>query len=128
MQGTPKYGIIEQNVYYIMIFEERSQLMKHKSKKKPVVIVLVCLAVLAAAAACVWFLWLKDYLAASSAPPVYVNSVASITGMDMGTNPRYAGVVEPQQTYDVTKDESKTVAEVLVAEGDQVQPGTPCSL
>ena len=125
MQGTPKYGIIEQNVYYIMIFEERSQLMKHKSKKKPVVIVLVCLAVLAAAAACVWFLWLKDYLAASSAPPVYVNSVASITGMDMGTNPRYAGVVEPQQTYDVTKDESKTVAEVLVAEGDQVQPGTP---
>ena len=43
LQGTPKYGIIEQNVYYIMIFEERSQLMKHKSKKKPVVIVLSAL-------------------------------------------------------------------------------------
>ena len=108
-----------------MIFEERLQLMKHKSKKKPVVIVLVCLAVLAAAAACLWFFWLKDYLAASSAPPVYVNSVASIVGMDSGTSPRYSGVVEPQQTYDVKKDDSKAVAEVLVAEGDQVQPGTP---
>ncbi len=94
-----------------------------KNKKKPLIIALTCVAVLAAAAAGVWFFWLKDYLAASSAPPVYVNSVSSIVGMDTGANPRYSGIVEPQQTYKINKDESKTVAEVLVEPGDEVQAG-----
>ena len=101
--------------------------MKHKkvNKRKVLLIVLGCVAALAVAAVCLWFFWLKDYLAASQAAPVYVNTVASITGMDAGTTPRYAGVVEPQETYEIKRDESKTVAEILVAEGDQVSPGTP---
>ncbi len=94
-----------------------------KNKKKPLIIALICVAVLAVAAAGVWFFWLKDYLAASSAPPVYVNSVSSIVGLDTGANPRYSGIVEPQQTYKINKDESKTVAEVLVEPGDEVQVG-----
>lgn len=94
-----------------------------KNRRKPLIIALVTIAILAAAAAGVWFLWLKDYLAIRGAAPVYVNSVASIVGLDTGSSPRYSGIVEPQQTYQINKDETKTVAEVLVAVGDEVRPG-----
>ena len=55
--------------------------MRHKkvNKRKVLLIVLGCVAALAVAAVCLWFFWLKDYLAASQAAPVYVNTVASIT-------------------------------------------------
>ncbi len=94
-----------------------------KNKRKPLVVVLICIAVVLAAAVGIWFFWLKDYLAASSAPPVYVNTVSSIVGLDTGSTPRYSGIVEPQQTYKINKDESKTVAEVLVEPGDEVHAG-----
>ena len=94
-----------------------------KNRKKPVMIVLSCVAVLAVFAACFWFFWLKDYLTAQSAAPAYVNSVASITGMNTGAVPRYSGIVEPQKITKVNKDESKTVAQVLVSEGDEVHIG-----
>ena len=61
--------------------------------------------------------------AASSAAPVYVQSVADIAGLNTGAIPRYSGVVEPQQTYEIQKDDTKTVAEIYVSEGDQVTPG-----
>ncbi|NBK77135.1 efflux RND transporter periplasmic adaptor subunit [bacterium D16-76] len=96
-----------------------------KNKKKPLIIVLSSLAVLAVFAVCFWFFWLKDYLAAQNAAPAYVNSVSSITGMNAGAVPRYAGVVEPQKITKVNKDESKTVAQVLVTEGDEVHIGDP---
>jgi len=95
------------------------------NKKKPLIIVLSCLAVLAVFAVCLWFFWLKDYLVARNATPAYVNSVASITGMNTGAVPRYSGIVEPQKVTKVNKDESKTVAQVLVAEGDEVHIGDP---
>lgn len=96
-----------------------------KNKRKPLIIILSCAAVLAAFAVCFWFFWLKDYLAAANATPVYVNSVASITGMNTGAVPRYSGVVEPQKITKVEKDESKTVAQVLVTEGQEVHIGDP---
>lgn len=97
--------------------------MKHK--RKTLVVVLSILLLLVVAGGCVWFFWGKNALAASKAPPVSVSAVSEIAGLDMGNNPRYAGVVEPQTTYKINKDESKTVSEVLVAEGDQVEVGTP---
>lgn len=93
------------------------------NKKKPLVIALVTIGILAVLAAGVWFLWLKDYLAASNASPAYVNSVSSIVGLNMGSNPRYSGIVEPQETYKINKDDTKTVAEVFVKEGDEVHVG-----
>ncbi len=93
-------------------------------KKRAVLIVLACVLVLGLVALGLWNFWLKDYLAAGKAEPVYVNSVASITGMG-NTETRFSGLVEPQQVMKVNKDESRTVAEVLVAEGDQVSVGTP---
>lgn len=94
-----------------------------KNKRKPLVIALICIAIVVIAAVCVWFFWLKDYLAAAGAQPVYVNSISSIVGLDTGSNPRYSGIVEPQQIYKVNKDESKTVAEVMVEPGDEVHTG-----
>ena len=94
-----------------------------KNRKKPLIITLVVLAILLLAAAGVWFFWLKDYLAVRNAKPVYVNSVASIVGMDTGSSPRYSGIVEPQETYKINKDETKTVSEILVEVGDEVMPG-----
>ena len=96
--------------------------MKHRSKK-PLIIVLSCLAALLIAAACLWFFWLKDLWAAAGASPVYVQSVAEIAGLNLGSLPRYSGVVEPQATYSIQKDATKTVAEIYVTEGDQVNPG-----
>lgn len=93
------------------------------NKKKPLVIALTTIGILAVLAAGVWFLWLKDYLAASNASPAYVNSVSSIVGLNMGSNPRYSGIVEPQETYKINKDDTKTVAEVFVKEGDEVHVG-----
>lgn len=96
--------------------------MKHKSKK-PLWIVLTCLLVLVVAAVCLWFFWLRNLWGAAGAAPVYVESVADIAGLNTGDTPRFSGVVEPQETYTIQKDESKTVAEIYVTEGNQVTPG-----
>lgn len=82
-----------------------------------------CAGALVIIGLCVWFFWLRGYLAAKDASPVYVNSVASIAGIYLDTNPRYSGLVEPQQITKINKDESRTVDEVLVSEGDQVNVG-----
>lgn len=100
--------------------------MKHTSKeplKKPLWIALACVAAVAVIALCLWFFWLRGLFAAGNASPVYVESVANITGVNVGDTPRYSGVVEPQETYSIQKDESKTVAEVYVTQGDEVSPG-----
>lgn len=93
------------------------------NKRKPIVIALICVAVLAAAATCAWFFWLNDYFKAANSSPVYVNAVSAITGLNTGVNPRYSGIVEPQQTFKINKDESKTVSEVKVSVGDEVHIG-----
>lgn len=76
-------------------------------------------------ALCVWFFWLKGYLDAKNASPVYVTPVSSITGVMSDTDPRYSGLVEPQKITKVNKDESRTVSEVHVSEGDPVYVGDP---
>ncbi len=96
-----------------------------KNKRKPVILTVSILGGLLAIACCIWFFWGKNALKAANSDPVYVNSVAAIAGLDTGSNPRYSGVVEPQTIYKVEKDETKTVSEVLVAEGEPVQVGTP---
>ena len=91
--------------------------------RKPLIITISTLCILAIIVAGIWFLWLQDYLEVSNASPVYVNSVSSIIGLDTGANPRYSGIVEPQRTFKINKDESKTVEEVLVDVGDEVHVG-----
>lgn len=94
-----------------------------KQKRKPILIALLCVAAVLLIAAGLWFFWLKDTLSAAGSPPVYVTQVSTILGLDTGSSPRYSGIVEPQQTYKINKDETKTVAEVLVSTGDEVHIG-----
>lgn len=99
------------------------ELHKAMNKRKKLVIALSVVAGLVLIGLAVWFFWLKDMLALSGASPIYVNSVATITGMETGTLPRYAGVVEPQKTHKIERDQSKTLDEVKVVVGDEIHIG-----
>lgn len=64
--------------------------------------------------------------AASSEEFVYVSNVSTIVDRgSVGIQQRFSGVVEPQQTYEVTLQQDKTVKEVLVEKGQDVTIGTP---
>lgn len=58
---------------------------------------------------------------------VYVNTVEMLTGLGSGNGSvnRFAGVVESQQTWEVQQDTEKTVKEILVEVGQNVEVGTP---
>ena len=61
----------------------------------------------------------------SSADKVYVESVASLVSGNSGVQNRYSGVLEPQEVWEVNKNVEKSVKEIFVAEGDEVEEGTP---
>lgn len=57
---------------------------------------------------------------------VFVSPIEIIVGQgSLGIQQRFAGVVEPQQTYEVQIAQDKTVKEVLVEKGQEVSAGTP---
>ncbi len=58
---------------------------------------------------------------------VYVNTVEQITSLGTGNGMvnRFAGVVESQETWSVQQNADKTVKDILVKVGDQVQKGSP---
>lgn len=58
---------------------------------------------------------------------VYVNTVEMLTGLGSGNGSvnRFAGVVESQQTWEVQQDTEKTVKEIFVEVGQNVEVGTP---
>ncbi len=97
--------------------------MKISGKQNKIAAVCIGLLVVGLAAAAVWFLWLKDWMGALGASPVYVNRVSAIVGLDAGTENRYSGVAEPQKTYSVEKDDARTVTQIYVTEGQYVYPG-----
>lgn len=59
--------------------------------------------------------------------PVYVNTVEQVTSLGSGNGllNRFAGVIESQETWSVQQNADKTVKEILVKVGDQVQKGSP---
>lgn len=94
--------------------------------KKRVGIVIAVIILIAGAGGLLWYFWGQNMLTGgSSADKVYVESVKALIGSDAGVNNRYTGVVESQETWDVKKDEEKTVKELFVAQGDMVEKGTP---
>lgn len=100
----------------------RAQGLKLDGRAKALIAVGV-IVLIAIVGFCVWFFGLRGYFAAQNADPVYVAPVSSITGVMSQQDPRYSGLVEPQKITKVNKDESRTVSEVLVTEGDQVTAG-----
>ncbi len=95
------------------------------SKKKKIILAVVIVAAVAAVA--VGF-FLKDRLGKSKSggDAAYVESVQSMTGaVNAGSQNRYMGVVESQDTWDITLSSDQTVKQIFVAVGDEVQEGTP---
>ena len=96
-------------------------------KKKIVLIVCIIVAVIIIGGGAIWFLLLNDGGSSKSTVTAYVDSVAMVTGMgnNNGTQNRYSGVVEAQESMDITKDEQKPIKDIFVAVGDTVEIGTP---
>ncbi len=95
------------------------------SKKKVGIIIAAVVVIAAAAGGGLWYFLKGMGAGGSSADKVYVESVASLISGDSGAQNRYSGLVEAQETWEVNKNDEKTVKEVFVAEGDGVEVGTP---
>jgi len=89
--------------------------MKKVSKKKVAIIVIVILAVAAVAAALVWYFFLRS--TGTSEEVTYYEA----TG-DYSTS-YYSGIVEPEESVEITRDSSREINEVYVSVGDQVSVG-----
>lgn len=91
-------------------------------KKKTKIIVGLVVAVVIVAAAVV--LIVRGTGGAGSDAHVYVQSVNAIMGNSLGAQNRYMGVVESQETWDISLIENQTVKEIFVKVGDEVSEGT----
>jgi len=92
-----------------------------KTKKRLLITIPLILAAAVAIFSLWWFVLRDDWGDAT----VSVEKVSVITGTSGGLQNRFAGVVEPQATLDVTLDSSRTLAETFVLVGDEVDEGTP---
>lgn len=55
---------------------------------------------------------------------LYADSVGVITGTGLGSQNRFTGVVEAQDTLKITLSENQKVKEIFVEKGQEVEPGT----
>ena len=64
-------------------------------------------------------------VSSDSEDAVFVDSVRMIAGLGTGTGmvTRYAGIVEPEETWSAKLENDKTVAKTYVKEGDEVKVG-----
>lgn len=70
-----------------------------------------------------WYYYNNSQTGASGEDTVYVSSISTLMGNDLGVQNRYAGVVEPQDTVEVKIDNGRKVKEVKVKVGDEVKQG-----
>ena len=56
---------------------------------------------------------------------LYADSVGMLTGTGLGTQNRFAGVVEAQDTLDIALTQGQSVKTILVEKGQTVEAGTP---
>ncbi|MBR1391312.1 MAG: efflux RND transporter periplasmic adaptor subunit [Lachnospiraceae bacterium] len=93
-------------------------------KKKTGVIIAVSVVIVGIAAGGI--LWVRSRMGdgGGSADRVYVEQVAQIMQQSSGIGNRYMGVVESQDVLEVNRDSERTIREVQVAVGDEVEVGT----
>ena len=93
-------------------------------KKKKIAIIAAAAVVLVGAVG-IWFFAGRGS-AEKSEDVVFVSPVEMVMNQgSLGIQQRFAGVVEPQQTYEVQTQPDRTVKEVLVEKGQDVYVGTP---
>lgn len=94
--------------------------------KKRICTVIIVLVIVCTVCVGGFFVWKKTGKGGSkSSQKVYVQKVSSLnTASDFKlSNRSFLGVVEAQESVDVKYDSSKTVAEILVKNGDSVKKG-----
>ena len=75
-----------------------------------------------------WYGYNRFFAEAPKEGTVYVQSVATITGVGAaGRRSRYAGVVEAKNVIQVNPDTDLTVKECFVSAGDKVKKAIPSS-
>ena len=92
--------------------------------KKKVAAIMGTVVAIAAIGGGIW-MWKGGNFKGGSDKKIFVESIASITNTNPGFVNRYMGVVEPQKSVEIRKDEEKKIKEIFVAEGDEVSQGTP---
>ena len=55
---------------------------------------------------------------------LYADSVGMITGTGLGTQNRFTGVVEAQDTLKLTLADNQKIKQIFVEKGQEVEPGT----
>lgn len=94
------------------------------SKKKKIIIAVI-IAILAIAIIVGIVVAVKmNGKSAAAASGVYAQKVSDVM-YSSGTVDKYSGVVEAADSLDIKTDAEKTVKDILVEEGDEVQVGTP---
>lgn len=70
-------------------------------------------------------IWKQAGSGSSGEGTAYVETVENLTGQNasLGMINRYAGVIEPQGTWSVTRNSDVEVEEIYVSEGDEVEEG-----
>lgn len=90
--------------------------------KKRIFIIGGIVAVIGLLGAGAWFFLKRQPAAGDNV--AYVTTVRSLTGEDVsGTQNRYAGVVEPQETVEVKLDTGRAIQKLMVEEGQTVKAG-----
>ena len=89
--------------------------------KKKVGIALAVVIIIAAAGGGAWYLLKGNGAVGNSADKVYVETVSSLNSTNSGAQNRYSGIVEPQESWKVNKEEERQINEVFVQDGDMVE-------
>ncbi|MBS3203452.1 efflux RND transporter periplasmic adaptor subunit [Turicibacter bilis] len=95
--------------------------MGKKNKAKITLMTLVAIIVIGVAG---FFMWKSG--PSNNGLTAYVDSVSMITDLGSGTGliNRYSGVVEPQETIEINRNQERQVKELFVKIGDKVEEGT----
>lgn len=91
--------------------------------KKKIGIIVAAVAVVAAIGGGAWYFLKERGGSGNKADKVYVETVESLTAANSGSQSRYSGIVQAQETWDVNKDSEREIKEVFVKKGDMVEEG-----
>ena len=94
------------------------------SKKKKIIISVIAAVLIIAVIVSAVVIAMTKGKNAAKASGVYANKGADVL-YQAGSTDKYSGVVEAADTMDIKADSEKTVKDILVSEGDEVQVGTP---
>ncbi len=94
------------------------------SKKKKIIIAVIIAILAIAIIAGIVVAAKRSSSSAAADSGVYAQKVSDVM-YSSGTVDKYSGVVEAADSLDIKTDAEKTVKDILVAEGDEVQVGTP---